>query len=112
MILLNLISDHPSNRFILNGLSHANKILNEQVFNLDDWEVIGEFVHDAESSRHQAFYSPKRDVVCAGISIAAGERVKVEQSLKYSDEESYSLWECAGLRQVAKWGASTESYSE
>lgn len=98
-------------RFILNGLENANHVLNEQTFDIDDWEVIGEYVYDSEGGRHQAFYSPKRDVTCAGVTIREGERVKVEESLKYSEEESKALWDHAGLKEVGRWSASKESYS-
>jgi L-histidine Nalpha-methyltransferase / hercynylcysteine S-oxide synthase len=99
-------------RFILNGLENANHILNEQIFDTDDWKVIGEYVYDSEGGRHQAFYSPKRDVNCAGVLIREGELVKVEDSLKYSEEESKALWDQADLKEVGRWLASKESYSK
>lgn len=86
--------------------------MGEKIFNIDDWKIIGEYVHDSEGGRHQAFYSPKRKISCLGISIEEGERVQVEQSLKYSDEESQVLWELAGLEEMRKWTASGESYSK
>jgi len=93
-------------------LKNANHILGEEIFNIDDWKIIGEYVHDSEGGRHQAFYSPKRDIRCLGISIEEGERIQVEQSLKYSEEESQVLWELAGLKEIGKWTASEESYSK
>jgi hypothetical protein len=99
-------------RFVLNGLENANHILGENVFNIDDWRVIGEYVYDLKGGRHQAFYSPKKDVKCLGVCIEKGERVQVEQSLKYSDEESRVLWELAGLKEIGKWSSSTEAYSK
>jgi uncharacterized SAM-dependent methyltransferase len=86
--------------------------MGEKVFNIDDWKVIGEYVHDSEGGRHQAFYSPKRDIECLGIYIEEGERVQVEQSLKYSHEEAQVLWQLAGLKEIGKWTASGESYSK
>jgi uncharacterized SAM-dependent methyltransferase len=99
-------------RFILNGLENANKILGENVFNLDDWYVIGEYVYDIAGGRHQAFYAPKKDLVVKGVHIQEGERVQVEQSLKYSEEESEFLWKGAGLKEVKKWSASDIEYSK
>jgi uncharacterized SAM-dependent methyltransferase len=96
----------------LNGLQNANYILGEKIFNIDDWKIIGEYVHDSEGGRHQAFYSPKRDIKCLGICIEEGERVLVEQSLKYSHEEAHVLWQLAGLKEIGKWTASGESYSK
>ena len=58
--------------FYYNGLINANKLLGKEVFRRADWKVIGEY--DEDASRHQAFYSPVRDVVVEGIpSEARGE---------------------------------------
>jgi L-histidine Nalpha-methyltransferase / hercynylcysteine S-oxide synthase len=85
--------------------------LEEQVFNLDDWKVIGEYVYDGEGGRHQAFYSPVKDVHYKDVYFKAGERVQVEQSLKYSAEETRQLWRASGLSEVGRWSASSEAYS-
>lgn len=99
-------------RFILNGLVQANKILGENIFDVKDWTVIGEYVYDTQGGRHQAFYSPNRDIVVQDVLIKAGERVKVEVSLKYSPEETAKLFEDAGMREVQKWSASSDEYSK
>lgn len=101
----------PFNRFVLNGLQQANEILGEEVFNLDDWRVIGEYVYDGEGGRHQAFYAPVKDVYYKDIHFKAGERVQIEQSLKYSAEETAQLWRASELNEVARWSASSEAYS-
>jgi L-histidine Nalpha-methyltransferase / hercynylcysteine S-oxide synthase len=103
---------NPLDRFILNGLLHANNILGERVFELDDWKVIGEYVFDDRGGRHQAFYSPLRDIHYQDIHFKAGERVQVEQSLKFSAEEAARLWEGAGLKEVGRWSASSDAYSK
>lgn len=99
-------------RFILNGLVNANKIQGEELFNLTDWRVIGEYAYDEQGGRHQAFYSPIRDIQFKGIQFKAGERIQVEQSLKYSAEEATQLWQTAGLTEVNRWSASSEAYSK
>lgn len=38
--------------------------------------------------------------------------MQVEQSLKYSQAESEAMWAAAGLKEVEKWGATKEQYSE
>lgn len=81
------------------------------MFNLEDWRVIGEYVYDSEGGRHQAFYSPIRDIHYKDIHFKAGERVQVEQSLKYSQKEIHELWERSGLNEVKRWSASSDSYS-
>jgi uncharacterized SAM-dependent methyltransferase len=73
--------------------------------------VIGEYVYDGEGGRHQAFYTPTRDIDYKDIHFKAGERIQVEQSLKYSAEEAEQLWKASGLNEVGRWSASSESYS-
>ncbi|RAL65599.1 hypothetical protein DID88_005271 [Monilinia fructigena] len=100
-----------THRFILNGLVQANKILGENVFDVKDWTVIGEYVYDTQGGRHQAFYSPNRDIVVKDVLIKAGERVKIEVSLKYSPEETANLLKDAGMREAQKWSASSDEYN-
>lgn len=99
-------------RFILHGLEHANEVIGENSFDKKDWKVIGEYVYDGQGGRHQAFYAPLKDLTVLGVSIREGEKVKVEQSLKYSAEESAALWQDAGLKEVRSWPCSTEAYSK
>lgn len=99
-------------RFLLNGLRHANEVLGEEAFNVEDWAVIGEYVYDAEGGRHQAFYAPKRDITVMGEALKAGERVQVEQSLKYSAEERERLGSFAGLVEIERWMTDDEDYGE
>lgn len=82
---------------------NANQILGEEVFRTEDWRVIGEYVYDDEGGRHQAFYSPVKDVVIFGETIKAHERIQVEQSLKYSQAAATKLWNTAGLTEVDEW---------
>jgi uncharacterized SAM-dependent methyltransferase len=96
----------------LNGLLHSNKILGEKAFKLEDWKVIGEYVYDNEGGRHQAFYSPLRDIWYKDVHFEAGERIQVEQSLKYSAEEALKLWNDAALTETKRWSASSDEYSK
>jgi uncharacterized SAM-dependent methyltransferase len=73
---------------------------------------VGEYVHDEQGGRHQAFYTPNRDVTLRDIQIKAGERVQVEVSLKYSPDETKQLWNDAGMLEVKRWSASTDEYSK
>lgn len=97
-------------RFILNGLSNANRILGEEVFRSQDWRVIGEYVFDNQGGRHQAFYSPVRDTVVMGELIQPHERIQVEQSLKYSKVEAEKLWTLAGMVEIGQWKHQNEHY--
>lgn len=82
---------------------NANQILGEEAFKLEDWRVIGEYVYDEEGGRHQAFYSPVKDVTVLGQTVKAHERIQVEQSLKYSQPAATKLWNTASLEEVDQW---------
>ena len=97
-----------THKFILNGLRHANKLMGKEVFRKDDWKVIGEY--DETAARHQAFCSPVRDVVVEETLIRAGEKVRIEESYKYSLHQSNELWQHAGLMVRARFGNRTNNY--
>ncbi|KAK3318271.1 C-type lectin protein [Apodospora peruviana] len=92
-----------THEFVLNGLHHANEVLGETTFNEQDWAVIGEYVYDGKGGRHQAFYSPVRDTIVMGELVRPHERIQVEQSLKYSPEETQQLWGRAGMTEIGQW---------
>ncbi|KXJ86110.1 C-type lectin protein [Microdochium bolleyi] len=92
-----------THQFILNGLLQANEVLGEEAFKPEDWTVIGEYVYDVQGGHHQAFYAPVRDVTVLGEHIPAGERIKVEQSLKFSAENRAELLQTAGLVEKTNW---------
>ncbi|PHH86795.1 hypothetical protein CDD83_9742 [Cordyceps sp. RAO-2017] len=96
-------SEGITHDFILNGLAHANAIYGEDVFRLDEWRVVGEYVFDRDGGRHQAFLSPLRETTVLGAVVRPHERIQIEQSLKYSRAGSEKLWKQAGLREVACW---------
>ncbi|KAI2624386.1 C-type lectin protein [Hypoxylon sp. NC1633] len=112
LIGLDSCTDPSKIYFILNGLAHANAVLGHRAFELDDWQVIGEYVYDNEGGRHQAFYSPIHDTVVLGETIKAQERVQVEQSLKYSKEGCSNLWRSAGVIEADRWMTQDEDYGE
>ena len=96
--------------FLRNGLTQANSILGKTAFKPDEWTVFGEY--DEEAGRHQAFYSPIKDVEIDKIKFSAGERVRVEESYKYSLPQSGALWARAGLQEGARWANGTACYCE
>ncbi|KAK9377625.1 histidine-specific methyltransferase [Lipomyces chichibuensis] len=93
-------------KFILNGLNHANRHL-DQVFRLEDWEYEG--VYYKRGGYHEAFYIAQRDVDMRGIvenesgHFPAGARIRVEQSWKYSPREAAILFDRCGLFPVQRW---------
>ncbi|KAF2727626.1 hypothetical protein EJ04DRAFT_529296 [Polyplosphaeria fusca] len=101
--------DGVTHEFIRNGLKNANCIMgDDSAFNLDDWEVIGEF--DKQAGRHHAFVSPLKDVTVDGVSISKGERVRIEESYKFSKEEIAALWKRTGLAEVTAWMTARGDY--
>jgi L-histidine Nalpha-methyltransferase / hercynylcysteine S-oxide synthase len=102
--------DGVTHDFILNGLRHANTLLGNEVFEEGQWLVHGEY--DAAGGRHQAFVYPVEDVVVNGVPIRKGERFRIEQSHKYSPDESQRLWEEAGIIEGARWTNSAGDYGE
>jgi EasF-like predicted methyltransferase len=96
--------------FILNGLTHANKLLGSDGFDLDQWKVIGEY--DELRGRHVAFVAPKQDVTVDGITIAKDEVIQIEESNKYSPEETNQLFRGAGLVQGPRWANQQGDYGE
>lgn len=97
-----------THKFIMNGLSHANAILGKYAFRDDDWSVIGEF--DEKTGRHQAFYVPNRDLIVEEVEFKAGEKVRVEESYKYSAHERSDLWSKAKLALDSEWSNDAGDY--
>jgi hypothetical protein len=102
--------DGVTHAFTLNGLKHANALMGENTFNMEDWEAIGEY--DSKEGRHHAFVVPRKDVVIDGVPITKGERVRIEESYKYSREEAKELWESAKLAENVIWATSKGDYGQ
>lgn len=102
--------DNVTHEFITNGLRHANYIMGENAFNIEDWEVIGEY--DKQAGRHHAFVSPRKDVIVDDVLIQQGERVRIEESYKYSRDEILKLWEGAKLAESTVWVNSKGDYGK
>lgn len=94
--------------FYLNGLVHANVVIGKEAFKLEDWDVVGEY--DNIEQRHQAFYIPLVNVTIEDTYIRVGERVRFEESYKYSSSQSADLWKAAGLEAQGVFGNSTDDY--
>ncbi|MCJ1312598.1 hypothetical protein MMC25_006272 [Agyrium rufum] len=97
-----------THEFVLNGLVHANQLMGKEVFDIDDWYVVGEY--DSAAGRHHAFVIPNKDVAIEGVHIKAGEHVRIEESYKYSPSQVDALWEAAGLAPYAVFGDSSGQY--
>ncbi|KAK7538111.1 histidine-specific methyltransferase [Phyllosticta citribraziliensis] len=94
-------SEGVTHQFYLNGLEHANRLLGTQAFKPGEWKVVGEF--DSLNGRHQAFVVPLKDVVVDDVLIKAGEKVRIEESYKFSPGDIRRLFDDANLAQGARW---------
>ena len=97
-----------THKFILNGLSQANRILGEECFKLQDWQVIGRF--NIEKGCHQAFLTPVKDVALLGSAVTKGVEIRIEESYKYSADEIENLWESARVAEGPSWFNATGDY--
>ncbi|KAF7348233.1 DUF323 domain-containing protein [Mycena sanguinolenta] len=103
-------------KFIMNGLKGAGRALgDENLFDEENWEYVNNY--DVAERRHEAFFKAKRShtVIVPStketISFAQDEKVKIEQSLKFSDVDAYTLFAESGLRPIQRWMDSTSRYS-
>jgi EasF-like predicted methyltransferase len=94
--------------FYRNGLSNANSLLGYEAFKQDAWDLVG--VYNEYAGRHEAYFSPVKDVHLKGVSLRQGERVLLEKACKYSLGQSEALWHAAGLNRVASFGNQTSDY--
>lgn len=96
--------------FIRNGLKHANRLFGHEEFDMKKWKIIGEY--DETARRHHAFVSPTQDVKIDGVVVHKDERVRIEESYKFSELDVSRLWKAASLVQGAKWANRTGDYGE
>lgn len=94
--------------FYRNGLEHANILLGEQTFKQSDWTVEGHY--NDEENNHEAYYVAQVDVHVKNVMIAKGDRLKVEESFKYSEAECDKLWHSAGLVPQASYETDDKTY--
>jgi len=82
-------------QFYRNGLEHANRLLGQQVFKQEEWEIEG--YYDDKQNKHQASYVAVADIDNGGFSFRQGEKIHLEDAFKYSEAECDQLWHTAGL---------------
>jgi EasF-like predicted methyltransferase len=97
-----------THQFIRNGLIHANRLLGHEAFDHQQWRVVGEY--DKVVGRHHAFVSPIQDVTVDGVRILADERIRIEESYKYSSLDTSRLFEGASLVEGGKWSNKLGDY--
>ena len=97
-----------THEFYRNGLTHANKLLGQEIFEQCDWDIIGEY--DTKVARHQAFFSPKNSFTRGGFSFKAGERIRIENAYKYTESQRNQLWLDSKLKIEASYPDSIGQY--
>jgi len=102
-------SEGVTHKFTLNCLAHANDLLGYQAFTCSDWDTIGEY--DINDGAHRAFVLPKKDVVIDGVTIKQGEKIRIEESYKYSGIQADQLWRSSDVMEVAKWSNEADDYA-
>ncbi|KAK7022115.1 DUF323 domain-containing protein [Favolaschia claudopus] len=102
--------------FIMNGLKVAGRALgDENLFDEENWEYVNNY--DVDERRHEAFFQAKKShaVVIPStketINFAQDEKIKIEQSLKFSETDAYSLFTESDLRPVQRWTDTSSRYS-
>ncbi|KAJ3565282.1 hypothetical protein NP233_g7732 [Leucocoprinus birnbaumii] len=105
---------HTEN-FIKNGLRAAGRVLgDENLFAKENWEYVSQY--DTDNRRHEAFLKPKMDhsVIAPNGKVYVfeqSERIKIEESFKFSDKDAFSLFTQANLRPVQRWVDRNSEYS-
>ncbi|KAJ6648871.1 Ergothioneine biosynthesis protein 1, partial [Pseudolycoriella hygida] len=106
-----------TNKFILNGLSHVNKILDEPIFNMDDF--LYHSTYQENYGRHVAHFRAKRplnleyhkcNTSTIKIPVDQGELIHLEFSHKYNVSEIGLILEAADLDLVQTWSDSKFLY--
>lgn len=98
-------------RFVKHGLESANEILGFDAFELDKWDVVGNW--DQAAGCHHQFYLPKEDLCSAGVALPAGRRILLSRAINMTPRiarrcvalPTVSLWICG--RRRSSIGSST-----
>ncbi|KAJ7455811.1 histidine-specific methyltransferase [Mycena latifolia] len=105
-----------SRRFILNGLKGAGRALgDEKLFDEENWEHTNNY--NSAERRHLACVKAKRahTVVVPStkekINFLQGEKVKLMESVKFSESDAHTLFADGGLVPVQRWTNSSGLYS-
>ncbi|BFZ56604.1 hypothetical protein PYCC9005_003651 [Savitreella phatthalungensis] len=96
--------------FELNGLIHANRILGQEVFRMDDWCYEGHV--DVEGGFHEANYKALADVrISEDCQFDKGSRIRIERSYKFDHDDMLQLLDRAQLSPVKDYSCRLELYS-
>ena len=96
------------NRFILNGLTHANSLFGYEAFQKQDWTAEGSW--NEESGCYERHLVPLKDVTFEKSRFNAGSKILISRSCKYSPSEKTDLWEKSGLQERIHWVTEDKDY--
>lgn len=93
-------------KFFLNGFNHANRLLGEQVFKEEDWEIHAE-IETEPTTRHRFYFRSNKSFRCGVINrtIHAGEEFDWFDSHKYGESSVQIMCSKAGLSILDVWKA-------
>lgn len=108
------MSSGASREFVLNGLSHANHLIGEDVFLSADWGFVTAW--NAATWMHESFYVAQRELTIEiegeSFDFKEGDRVTAIMSGKWPKEVVGRICEKVGVRVVESWGNKADSYRE
>jgi len=92
-------------RFIRNGLVHANKVLGESWYRDEDWNVAG--ILQENPTTHRFVITAVRDVFCELLQLrfAAGDEIDCYETFKYGPTSMRKQFEKAGFKELGNWKA-------
>lgn len=102
-------------KFIMNGLRNAGRTMgDESLFEEDNWEYVNSY--NPKLRKHEAYLKARRNHTVTMPSLGEvrfveNEMMKIEESVKYSESDTFSLFTDANLRPVQRWTDSKSQYS-
>ncbi|TFK24369.1 DUF323 domain-containing protein [Coprinopsis marcescibilis] len=103
-------------RFIMNGLKNAGRTLgDDHMFDEDKWDYVN--YYNAAERRHEAYFRSNCSQTITVLSdkkeftFVEDEMLKIEESVKYSEVDAYTLFSNGNLRPIQRWTDSNGQYS-
>ena len=97
-------------RFILNGLKHANTLLGHDAFRIEDWTAEGKW--NAENGCYERYLIPLKTTTFEGVCFKAGDKLFISHSCKYNTSEQAQLWAKARLEELEHWSTKDGYYGK
>lgn len=105
-------SEKLTRDFIFSGLEYINKMMNSNVFNLNNFEYVS--IYNEVLGRHEAYLESIKEqdvqMLDASVRLLKRELINIEYSVKYSSSELSELTTKSGLNQLTKWTDSNQLY--